>query len=149
MKPRNRVALAGTDQHIIDGVNQDLLGVSTMLLAQQVFTPVTLAARIQQRIDANLAIGVAKAAWLKAISDYEAIDRVTDIIVRDFRQVVIGAFGEDSDKLAHYGFVPDRKPVWSEETKALAAERRRATRKARGTMGPKAKLAVKGAVPQK
>ena len=145
MKPRNRVEVAGADQQAIQGVNQDLQGMPLLYLAKQIFTPQSLAQRIQQRIDAANAIDAAKAAWLKAITDYEAIDGGTDLVLRDLRRLVIGAFGEDSPKLADFGFSAPKKAQWSEATKAQAVANRAATRKARGTRGPKAKLAIKGA----
>ena len=147
MRRRNRVEAAGTDQQAIDGVNKDLQGMPTLYLASQVFTPRSLAQRIQQRIDAATAINVAKAAWQKAVTDYEAIDVGTDLVLRDLKRLVVGAYGDDSPKLADFGFTPPKKVVWTEAMKAAAAVKRAATRKARGTMGPKAKLAIKGAAP--
>ena len=111
------------------------------------FTANSLAQRIQRRIDAANAVDAAKAAWLKAVSDYQALDRPTDIILRDLKRIVIGAFGDQSPKLAAFGFAIAKQAVFTEEQKAVMVAKRLATRKARGTMGPKAKLKIKGAVP--
>jgi len=56
-------------------------------------------------------------------------------------------FGADATALADFGLEPPRArtPMTAEE-KAVAAARREATRKARGTAGPRAKKAVKGNV---
>ena len=56
-------------------------------------------------------------------------------------------FGTQADVLADFGIAPEkaRTPL-TVEAKAAAAAKREATREARGTKGPKAKLGIKGAV---
>jgi hypothetical protein len=145
MRIRNRTTLQGSDQQIIEGIRGDLLGMTTLYLGGRTFTPQTLEQFIQIRIDAASAIAEARAAWLKTIADYEGIDADTRIVVRDLQRLVVGAFGDQSPKLAHFGFTPEKKPAWSEETKAAAVVKRAATRAARSTRGPRARLAIKGA----
>lgn len=57
-----------------------------------------------------------------------------------------GALGRASGELAHFGFAADRKPArpLTVEEKALRAARARATRAARGTMGPRQRARIKG-----
>jgi hypothetical protein len=58
--------------------------------------------------------------------------------------VIIGRFGADSPVLADFKMAPRKKAVLTPEQKAAAVEKRMATRRARGTMGPKAKLKITG-----
>jgi hypothetical protein len=64
-----------------------------------------------------------------------------------FIAYVRSAFGNSPDVLADFGLSPKkaRTPLTVEQ-KAAAAAKRKATRQARGTRGPKAKLSVTGNV---
>jgi hypothetical protein len=144
MKVRNRIDKRAIDQHAIEGVRSDLQGMPSLYLAGEIFTPTTLEDAIQARIDAATAIDAAKAAWMKAIDDYQALDGKTRLLLRDLKRLVIGAFREDSPRLSHFGFTAPLKVTLTEAQKVTAVAKRAATRKARGTLGPKAKLAIKG-----
>lgn len=86
-------------------------------------------------------------AWQHAAATYTAVNTQVSVVVHDLKQFVIGAFGTTSPKLADFGFVPRTVTPLTVEQKAAAAAKRAATRKARGTTGPKAKLAITGTVP--
>jgi hypothetical protein len=58
----------------------------------------------------------------------------------------IGLFGKGSAQLTQLGFATTVKRVPSSETLALAAEKRRATRAARGTKGKRQKAGIHGTV---
>ena len=146
LRLRNRVAQQGADQQILQGVRSTMQGMPMVYLGREFLTIPELEARLQARIDAATRVLAAKAAWQAAVEQYEAIDQKTGVIVRDLLRTVIGAFGEDSTKLAEFGFVAPRRPTWTPETTTAAVAKRAATRKARKTMGPKAKLAIKGVV---
>jgi hypothetical protein len=145
LKARNRTTTQGTDQQAIDGIRKDLQGTAVLPLGGRQFTPITLENFIQDRVDAANAILVAKAAWQSAILTYEALCDDTDLVLGDLKGFVIGAFGRDSPKLADFGYTPPKKAALTEDQKAVAVAKRAATRKARGTMGPKAKLKISGA----
>jgi hypothetical protein len=147
MRLRNRTVQQGADQNVIEGIRKDLQGLPALYLGRRQFTPTSLEDFIQARIDAASAILAAKAAWEKAVADYEAAAIDTDLVVRDLQGFVVGAFGDDSPVLADFGFTPRKLPLWTEEKKAAAVKKRAATRVARGTRGPKAKLAITGAPP--
>jgi hypothetical protein len=147
MATKNRTSTQGRDQQVIAGIQKDLSTMSNLPLGSETFTPASLVAFVQSRIDAANEVTVAKANWQNASKTYEALDTKATIVVHDLKQLVIGAFGATSSKLADFGFTPRKVTVLTPEEKAAAAAKRAATRKARNTMGPKAKLAVKGTVP--
>jgi hypothetical protein len=93
----------------IQGVQKDLSPTSTLSLGGTTFTPASLVAFIRRRIDASNRVLAARAAWLDASKQYEAIDRETSAVLRDLRQVVIGKFGASSPALADFGFTPKEK----------------------------------------
>jgi hypothetical protein len=148
MTTLSRTTTQGKDQHVVDGIQQELQSFGTMHLGAQAFTPQTLAAFVQQRIDLANAIATAKAAWDNAIAVYESADARTDLVLADLRNLVIGAFGRESPALASFGFVAPKRPVLTPEQRARAALKAKATRKARRTMGKKQKALVKGAAPE-
>ena len=143
---KNRTITQGTDQQVIDGIKKDLQTMSSLSLGGTTYTPASLMAFIQSRIDAANGVITAKANWQNAGKTYDALSTQVDEVIRDLKALVIGAFGSESVKLADFGFKPRKVVARTPEQKAEAAAKAKATREARHTMGPKAKLAVKGAV---
>jgi hypothetical protein len=145
MATNTRASQQGKDQEVIQGVQKDLSTVASLPLAGTTYTPASFTALVQSRIDAGNQVVTTKAAWLNAVKTYETIDTQATVAVHDLKQYVIGSFGATSSKLADFGFTPRKVVVLTPAQKAAAALKRAATRKARNTMGPKAKLKVTGA----
>src|SRR3979409_1544989 len=68
-------------------------------------------------------------------------------VLRGLREHLLNVFGDTSPALADFGLAPPKKPVTTPEKKDAAADKMRATRAARHTMGKKQKKAIKGVVP--
>ena len=142
----NRTHTQGKDQQVLAGIKADLQTMPSLFLGGSTYTPTTLAALIQSRIDEANAVATAKATWQSAAKTYKALDAHVTTVVHDLKQLVIGAFGSTSPKLVDFGFAARKHAVRTPAEKLASAARAKATRKARGTVGPKAKLAIKGAV---
>ncbi|HEY6463882.1 MAG TPA: hypothetical protein VIY73_27115 [Polyangiaceae bacterium] len=147
MKIRNRSIRAGADGNVIAGIDQEFHSLPYILVGGKEFTPTSLKAFIQRRIDAEEKVRAARAAWIAASADYERVHAEVSVVVADTKQAAMCAFGRDSPRLSSFGFTPPKKPAMTDEQKLTAVEKRRATRIARGTKGPKAKLAIKGGYP--
>jgi hypothetical protein len=145
MGTTTRSSQQGKDQEVIQGVQKDLSTVASLPLAGSTYTPASFTALVQSRIDAGNQVVTTKAAWLNAVKTYETIDTQATVAVHDLKQYVIGSFGAASSKLADFGFTPRKVVVLTPAQKAAAADKRAATRKARNTLGPKAKLKITGA----
>ena len=145
MNKLNRTNKQGTDQQVIQGIKLDLQTMTSLPLGGTSYTPTSLVAFIQSHIDAANAIVTAKAAWEKAIATYTGIDKQAQIVLHDLKALVLATFGASSSRLADFGYKPRKVTVLTPEQKAAASAKRAATRKARGTMGPKQKLKVTGA----
>ena len=143
----NRTSTAAKDAQVIVGINKDLQTMSNLPLGGQAYTPTSLAAQIQSRIDAANAVAVAKANWQKQAATYKAINTQTTVLVRELKNLVIGIFGPTSTKLADFGFAPTTRAPRTAEEKAASAAKARATRTARGTMSKKEKAKLTGATP--
>jgi hypothetical protein len=142
----NRTTTQAKDGQIIVGIKQDLMSMATLPLGGATYTPSSLIAFIQSRIDANNQVQTAKAAWQDAAKTYTAINAQATVVVRELRNLVIGAFGPTSPKLADFGFSAPKRTPLTPAKKVAAAAKRAATRKARGTLGKKQKLAITGTV---
>ncbi len=76
----------------------------SLFLGGTAYSPGSLAALIQSRIDAANAVSTAMSAWLAAVHTYQAIDAQTTPVVRDLRNWVQAAFGQAAPELADFGF---------------------------------------------
>jgi hypothetical protein len=146
-KIRNRPDRIAADVQLIDGIKAKLASDPYIRAGGREFSPAALVQFVQRRIDAANAIAVAKAAWLEAIRQYEEIDDETSDVVQGVRSHAIGTFGKNAPELAAFGITPPKTPAMSAEKMVEAVAKRAATRAARGTKGPKAKLKIKGVVP--
>jgi hypothetical protein len=130
---------AGTQKHLAT-LTQVLVGSGT-------FTPAQVETQLQAfatlRTDVEAAQAVVKAKLVDEAAQAPAL-RAFFIA---FIAFVRAAFGNSPDILADFGLQPKkvRAPLTVAQ-KATAAAKRKATRAARGTKGPKAKLAVTGNV---
>ncbi len=143
----SRTMKAGKDGTIVTALRKGVIGLDQLPLGGDIYTQAQAADLIEKRIVANDAVEQAKAAWLHAIKEYETLSAKVDVVERDLRHVVMGAFGETSPKMADFDFQPPKHAVLTQEQKTEAARKRMETRKARKTMGRKQKKAIKGVVP--
>jgi hypothetical protein len=141
---KNRVNKTGADQQAIAGIKLDLQTMSSIPMGASTYTPASLAAAIQARIDAASAVATTKATWLNAVKTYDAIDVQVTVLMRELRNLVIAAFGPTSPKLADFGFKPTVRTPLTPAQKVTRAAKAKATRAARGTMGKKQKALITG-----
>ncbi len=126
------------------GIKKDLQNVTTLPLDGVMYTPTSVVALIQSRIDAANEVATTKAKHADAIAVYKALDTKVTGAVTGLKQYVFNALGKTSPLLADFGFTPRKTTVRTPEQKAAAAAKAKATRAARGTKGPVAKLAITG-----
>jgi hypothetical protein len=122
---------------------------TTFTLAATTVTLPQLTQTCQKDIDASDAADQAKAEWLTSVQAQRDANAETDPILRAFKAYVISYFGDTqnaANTLADFGYTPRKPRSKDVAAKALAADKARATRKARGTMGPKQKKDIKGTV---
>ena len=147
MSHKNRAITQAHDGQVIVGIKNNLQNGSSLPLAGTTFTMVALTQLVQSRIDVINEVANAKAAWRDAVARCEALDTRVTKVVRSLRNHVMNVYGEESPILADFGFTPPRKPTLTPEQSVARAKQAAATRKARGTMGKKAKAKIKGTVP--
>ncbi len=99
------------DAQVLGGIAKDLQTMSNLYLGGTTYTPGSLAALIQSRIDAADAVNTTRASWLAAVKTYQAIDTEVKPVVRDLRSWVTAAFGPGGAQLADFGFTPAPRPA--------------------------------------
>jgi hypothetical protein len=86
-----------------------------------------------------------KAQWRKSVKAAKDEASKRRPFLRALKGIVTGQFGHDLSALADFGYPPPRAAKTKVAVKAEAQVKASATRKARGTVGSKAKLKVKSA----
>jgi hypothetical protein len=142
----NRPFTQAHDGQVIVGIQKNLQNVSSLPIGGSILTMTAIETLVQSRIDAASAVDVARAKWLDATATYQAVNAQVTPVVGGLRRYVINAFGESSPVLADFGFTPPKKTSLTPEQNVAKAKKAAATRKARGTMGKKEKLKIKGTV---
>jgi hypothetical protein len=117
-----------------------------LVIGSRPYTTAQAIAIIQGLIDKLRAAVAARNAYKNAITESEAEIKTTQPFLRDLRHSLQITYGDSSATLGDFGLVPRKIGTRSPEVKLAAAEKLRATRKARNTMGPKQKKAIKGNV---
>jgi hypothetical protein len=147
MSTPSRKTTSGADGNVITAIRAQLETVTVIPAAGKTYSPDEVAALVQRRIDLSNAIVTSRAAWLATIQQYDELSATVDLVLRDLRNFIGAAFGDESPQAKAFSMLKFPKKVTrTPEEKAAAAAKALATRKARKTMGRKQKLAIKGNV---
>jgi hypothetical protein len=129
------------------GVNQSLTKAGINVTGQTV-TQASLDAELSADLALFAAVDQARAQWKAALATLKAATPTIRARFAVLKAAVVNAFGASNPQLANFGFKPKgprKKPTSAEQ--ALSAAQAKATREARGTVGPVKKLAIVGAAP--
>ena len=135
------------DQNMINGILKFLTQLANLPVGATTVTPADIVKVFQDRLDAGKATQVAEAARTAAVKTDRDVRAKTRAFVQAFRRIVLGMFQEAPDTLAIFGMTAPKARKTKVTTKATAVAKNKATRIARGTVGPKKKLTIKGTVP--
>jgi hypothetical protein len=145
-KTNTKTTRVAKDQKLIDGVQKRFAGTS-LVLAGKTFTAPEVVQFLQERIDVAGPVETAHATWKNAVAAEKAKVAETQKYVLALTQLVHAMFGTNADALTEFGLTPHTRASLTTEATALRIDRMKATRKARGTAGPKQKAKIKGVVP--
>jgi hypothetical protein len=134
------------DEKLIAGVQKRFAGVS-IVLAGKTFTTTEVVTFLQERIDVAGPAQAAHAAWKNTVAAERAKIAETGKYVLALTQLVHAMFGTDAEALAEFGLLPRTRAKLDTAAETQRIARMHATRKARGTAGPKQKAKIKGVVP--
>jgi len=131
----------------IQGVRKNFSGMASVPLDGTPYTPDTLIAFLQGNAELITALSAAH-DQLHALVAKEATMRVQfAVVLRCLEAFVINLYGADPAKMGEFGLSPRKVGKEDVATRAAAIEKGKATRLARHTMGPRARLAITGESP--
>jgi hypothetical protein len=140
------MALAGL-QALIAGI-QKHFPTGSLTVGNVVFTVAALVLLLQGQVDAMTAQAADQKTADDALTALRELQTKNGPTLQALKDLLIAQFGSASQTLADFGLEPRKaRAPMTVAQKAAAAAKREATRAARGTKGPKAKLAIKGTVP--
>jgi hypothetical protein len=114
------------------GIKKDLASVANITLDAVNYTPTTLMALFQSYIDLADAAVTARASWLIAVQKEQAARATIVAALAALRAYVLLTYSQKAvDTLADFGFSPNKVVVKTAETKANAATKATATKKAK------------------
>ena len=139
-----QTALVG---NLIKGSGQHLDPTQKVVLGGTATTVAAILTQLQSFVNNRNAVVAAQATARDAVATERAQAPALNVVIDAFEAFVRFTFGEKATVLSDFGLAPRKVPApKTAEEKAVAAAKRKATRQARGTMGPKQKQSVKGNV---
>jgi hypothetical protein len=144
-----------TNKQDLNAINQDRTAITgiqkywgktkSLQIAGQAQTPAGMEGILQADIEATTAYAEAMEDVGQKRTARNAARAAAKQLLQDVKQYVVGVNGKGARTiLQDLGFViPQTPPARTTAEKSQSAEQAKATRKLRGTMGPKAKRAVK------
>ncbi len=133
--------IAGTQKHTPNG---------SLTFAGVTYTAASLIQLLQSLADAMTASDAASATAKDALLAERAVDAKVAPVVTGYRTYLRALNGSATQTLADYGLAPTKtRKTLTVEAKSASVALNQATRKARGTMGPQARLKIKGTVAAK
>jgi len=97
-------------------------------------------------IESTKHVAAARAAYLQAVARANAAEVTLRTLIQPIKSFVQHTFGERSHEAAAFGFEPRKPRRVSVEVRCEAVEKLRATRVARGTLGPRQRARIHGHV---
>ena len=147
MARNNKSQVVAAARQFIAGTTKHLAGVAQVTLLGGSLTPDQITSKLQTLIDLRSDVDAAKATATAKIATETAQAPALLALMGALGSYVKATFGSSPDVLADFGLAPKARAQVTVETKAVAAAKRKATRAARHTMGPKQKKAITGVVP--
>ena len=135
------------DQKMIVGIQKFLAQIATLPVGAKNMAPADIVKVLQDRIDKATAAQTADAARAAAVKADRDERAITLAFMQAIHRIIVGMFQGAPDVLAVFGLTGPKARQTKVATKAAAVTKNKATRKARGTVGPKKKLEIKGTVP--
>jgi hypothetical protein len=140
----NATVEQNADTKLISGLQARLPATFTTTLSGQTFTLVQIVALLQARIDARNKVTSARGAYMLALAQLAALLAADKDPTVALKRLLLAMFAGQADALADLGISEPKVTTRTVADKQAATEKAKATRAARHTMGPKAKLAVTG-----
>jgi hypothetical protein len=145
-KTHSKANLVTRAQQLSVGVAKHLANMTQVVFTGGPYTPAQITTKLQSIVTLRAAVEAAKATTTAKVAAERADTPALGIFVDALVAYVKATFGGQPEVLADFGLQTKTRAPLTVEQKAAAAAKRKATREARGTKGPKQKKVVKGDV---
>ncbi len=144
---KSKIETIDGDQTLMTGLSSHFQPKTSLLLVGKTWKIGDVIKQLKARSAARSKTTAAKTTYSACVASEEQLETEISPIRRALLRFLQGRFGDDSVKLADFGFAPSKRKKPSAQTKATAVVQRKATREARGTKGKNQKKGIKGVVP--
>jgi len=144
---RNKGLVVATAKRFIAGTAKHLGSMAQVTLLRSSFTPTQIESKLQALVDMRSDVDAARATAAAKLANETAQTPALLALMGALESFVQAAFGASPDVLADFGLAPKARAQVTVEAKAVANAKRKATRAARHTMGPKQKKGIVGVIP--
>jgi hypothetical protein len=132
---------------LITGINTELVDETHFTVNGIAMSKPELVGRFQSRLDAAEKTKTLRTTLHTTVGAEHALNLEVAPLRMGFKQYLQSRYGKNSPELQKFGFTPAKKPQRPVAAKATGIAKNQATRKARNTIGKKAKLQIRGTVP--
>jgi hypothetical protein len=143
---RNKDKTINSHRQAIAGVQKHFASTPSLVLDGTPTTPNDVIATLQGAIDAIDAAAATEKAFHDKVTAQHAAIAKGNALLRALRMLVQNQLGSTQGALGDFGFSTRARQIPTEEAKAAAAAKRKATRELRHTMGSRQKAKVKSEV---
>jgi hypothetical protein len=136
-------------RRVVPGAQKHFTPDTSFTLAGSTFTLAQFVQFCEKDIAASDAAVQSRASWLTTVQVERDTHKQSNPVLGAFKSFVASKYGvtqNAGETLADFGYTPRKARTKTVATKNAAVAKALATRQARGTMGPRAKLLVKGTV---
>ena len=137
-----RAKVIAAFQALIDGINEELTDVKTLVINKQNITKAQLISDFQERLTAAENTKAARLAYHAAVAAEAQVAARVAPERAAVKLYLAARCGKSSPEMQKFGFTPAKTPQKTAASKAAGAAKARATRDALGTMGRKQKMAA-------
>jgi len=142
-----KVSQAALAAKLVAGTQKHLATATQLMVAGGTYTAQQVETQLQTLVTLRAAVDAAKVAVKAKLVDESNQAPALRVFLESYVGFVRAAFSGSPDVLADFGLAPKKAPTpRTAEEQAAANAKSEATRKARGTMSKKKKLAIKGNV---
>jgi hypothetical protein len=147
---KNRISNAvvvATSAQRISGIKKHISSKTEIPVGGAMVKPATLLALFQGSLDASDNVASTRGEYRAAVAARDANEAERLVTDEALKQWVLQRFGAGSSEAHDFGYAPRKVGKVTAATRANAVLLNQATREARGTMGKRKKLKIKGTLP--
>ena len=142
---KTRALQMTAEQTMIDGLLKHAATIGNVVIGGKTFVAADIVTLLQASLAASKKVGINHTALEASLQAETTVRAQNKPVIDGFTQTLQTMFAGQVDTLGDFGLTGPKKAVIPPATRVAAAKKAAATRKLRGTMGKKARLAITAA----